>query len=414
VTAPGSTVLAAGFADVRASTEALAAPLSAEDQTVSTMPDVSPTKWHRAHTTWFFEQFVLLQSARGYEPVDGRYLYLFNSYYEGAGPRHPRAERGYLTRPGIAEVAAYRHRVDEAVQALLASPGGDDPDLLGTVQLGLHHEQQHQELLLMDIKHVLGTNPFRPAYMPVPAPATTAPPVSWCGLEGGLVEVGAAGGFSFDNELPRHRQWLEPFEIADRLVTAGEWMAFMDDGGYERPELWLSDGWATVRAEGRRAPLYWDLAPDGAGWLLHTLGGHRRVDPGEPVVHVSYHEADAFAHWSGARLPTEAEWEHAAGLLAAGTSDRRPSPAATLHPVTSPDGGWFGQVWQWTASAYLAYPGFRPAPGVVGEYNGKFMSGQHVLRGSACTTPPGHARASYRNFFPPATRWAFSGVRLAR
>lgn len=397
-----------GYLAVRAQTEALSAPLSPEDQTVQTMPDVSPTKWHRAHVTWFFEQFVLL-GLPGYRAVDDRYLYLFNSYYEGAGARHPRAARGHLSRPGAADIGRYRERVDEAMCTLLAA--GVDEAVTGTVELGLHHEQQHQELLLMDIKHVLSADPSRPAYFSEPHAAQTISPQGWHYLTGGLVEVGAPVGaaFSYDNETPRHRAWLEPYQIADRLVSAGEWLAFMADGGYNRPELWLSDGWAAVQAEQRQAPLYWQ--PDAAGvWWVHTLAGARPVDAGEPVVHVSHYEADAFARWAGARLPTESEWEHAAVVLG-----RRPAlrPVA-LHPTTSDDGGWYGQVWQWTASAYLAYPGFVPAPGVVGEYNGKFMSGQHSLRGSACITAPGHARTTYRNFFPPGARWAFSGLRLAR
>ena len=396
-----------GYLAVRGQTEALAAPLSPEDQTVQTMPDVSPTKWHRAHVTWFFEQFVLLAHQPGYRPVDERNLYLFNSYYEGAGPRHPRPERGLLTRPGAAEVGAYRERVDESMVALLEGDGR--PDVLATVELGLHHEQQHQQLLLMDIKHVLGTNPYRPAYHAEQAPTGRQRPAGWQAFEGGLVEVGApaGGAFSFDNETPRHRVWLEPYAVADRLVSAGDWLAFMDDGGYRRPELWLSDGWAELQASGRRAPLYWE--PDGEGWLVHTLGGLRPLDPSAPVVHVSYHEADAFAHWAGARLPTEAEWEHAAAI-----AGDPPVGPVSLHPAATDDGGWYGQVWQWTASAYLPYPGFAPAPGVVGEYNGKFMCAQQVLRGSACVTPSGHARRTYRNFFPPASRWAFSGLRLAR
>jgi ergothioneine biosynthesis protein EgtB len=397
-----------GYLQVRNQTESLASPLSPEDQTVQTMPDVSPTKWHRAHVTWFFEQFVLLPSHPGYQPVDGRNLYLFNSYYEGAGPRHPRAERGMLTRPGAAEVTAYRDRVDESMGSLLA--GDVPPGVAATIELGLHHEQQHQELLLMDIKHVLGTNPFRPAYHAEPATPSRSGDVGWLEHEGGLVEIGAPtdGTFTYDNETPTHRVWLEPYAIADRLVSAGDWLAFMADDGYHRADLWLSDGWAAVRAEGREAPLYWES--DGAGgWRVHTLAGLRPVDPSEPVVHVSYYEADAYAHWAGARLPTEAEWEHAASAVAA--PQLRP---VTLHPVGAADGGWYGQVWQWTSSAYLPYPRFEPAPGVVGEYNGKFMSGQHVLRGSACVTPPGHARTTYRNFFPPGARWAFAGLRLAR
>lgn len=397
-----------GYLTVRAQTEALSAALSPEDQTVQTMPDVSPTKWHRAHVTWFFEQFVLLARA-DYRAVDDRYLYLFNSYYEGAGARHPRAARGHLSRPGAAEIGAYRERVDDAMCTLLAA--GVDRAVADTIELGLHHEQQHQELLLMDIKHVLGADPSHPAYHREAHAAQPITAQGWHRLAGGLVEVGApvGGAFSYDNETPVHRAWLEPYEIADRLVSAGEWLAFMADGGYRRAELWLSDGWAVVQAEQRRAPLYWQ--PDDAGvWWMHTLAGARPVDAGEPVVHVSYYEADAFARWAGARLPTEYEWEHAAVALG-----RRPAlrPVA-LHPSASDDGGWYGQVWQWTASAYLAYPGFVPAPGVVGEYNGKFMSGQHSLRGSACVTAPGHARATYRNFFPPGARWAFSGLRLAR
>jgi ergothioneine biosynthesis protein EgtB len=391
---------------VRAHTESLAEPLSPEDQTVQTMADVSPTKWHRAHVTWFFEQFVLLPHRPGYEAVDDRNLYLFNSYYESAGPRHPRDERGYLTRPGAADVTVYRSRVDDAMGELL---GGDlQASVAAIVELGLHHEQQHQELLLMDIKHVFGANPFRPAYHPeLPAPGRDRP-FGWREVEGGLVDIGAPtdGSFTYDNETPTHRVWLEPYAIADRLVSTGDWLAFMADGGYHRPDLWLSDGWATIHADGREAPLYWESDGEG-GWRIHTLAGLRPVDLSEPVVHIDYYEADAFAHWAGARLPTEAEWEHAAAAA--------PSPRpVTFHPRASDDGGWYGQVWQWTASAYLPYPRFVPAPGMVGEYNGKFMSGQHVLRGSACITPAGHARRTYRNFFPPAAQWPFTGLRLAR
>jgi dimethylhistidine N-methyltransferase len=397
---------------VRAATEALAAPLSPEDQTVQSMPDVSPTKWHRAHVTWFFEQFILIPYQPGYRPVDDRYLYLWNSYYEGVGPRHPRAQRGLLSRPGVGEVTAYRDTVDDAVEDLLgrALPAA----VLALVELGLHHEQQHQELLLMDIKHVLGTNPLRPAYRLTRPPAgVDSGPPGWIGYEGGLIEIGADGdGFGFDNEFPRHREWLRPFQLADRLVTSGEWLEFVDDGGYRRPDLWLSDGWAALQAAGQEAPLYWER--DREGWRVYTLYGPGRLDPALPVVHVSYYEADAYARWRGARLPTEAEWEWAAA------SEPGPAaPAVVLHPEAAPAGTGglrqlYGSAWQWTSSGYLPYPGFRPAPGAVGEYNGKFMVNQQVLRGSAAITPPGHARLTYRNFFPAGARWPMTGVRLAR
>ena len=418
------------FQEVRRFTEALAAPLSAEDQTVQTMPDVSPTKWHRAHTTWFFETFILGPHMSGYTAVDPNYKFLFNSYYEAVGPRHARPERGLLTRPGIAEIAAYRRAVDEVMDELLApGPDATAAEVAALVELGLNHEQQHQELLLMDIKHVLATNPLQPAYVaacdrPRPAPAT-----GWIDHPGGVVSVGRdGGGFSFDNEGPCHAVLLRPFAVAATLVTAGDWLAFMDDGGYTRPDLWMSDGWAIVQAERWDGPAYWH--PDDDSWNVQTLTGPRPVDPGEPVVHVSWYEADAYARWAGCRLPTEAEWEAVASerlALGAGTAGAGGAAAGAmrspglddtglagvgLHPLSCGE-GWEGAVWQWTASPYGPYPGFQPAAGAVGEYNGKFMVNQQVLRGGACITPAGHTRPTYRNFFPPGSRWAFSGLRLA-
>ena len=392
---PAGASLADRYDAVRTRTETLASPLSPEDQTVQSMPDVSPTKWHRAHTTWFFETFLLAPRLPGYRERCPEYGYLFNSYYEGVGARHPRAARGVITRPGIEEVAAYRRHVDDAMAELVdrvaRDPADGEPEL---VDLGLNHEQQHQELLLMDIKHVLSCNPMEPAYGTGPHPGR-APAGPELEHPGGVVEIGYEGdGFAFDNESPRHPVLLQPFAVASRPVTCGEWLAFIDDGGYRRPDLWLSDGWFTVQAERWEAPLYWTR--DGEGWEVFTLAGPRPVDPDEPVCHVSQYEADAFARWVGARLPTEDEWEVAVG------------------PAVDTGGFGVGQVWEWTGSAYLPYPGFRPAAGAVGEYNGKFMSNQHVLRGGCCATPEGHARATYRNFFPPAARWPFTGVRLAR
>ncbi|MFN2523577.1 MAG: ergothioneine biosynthesis protein EgtB [Mycobacteriales bacterium] len=395
------------FIEVRAQTERLAGLLSAEDQTAQSMADASPTKWHRAHTTWFFETF-LLASREGYRPFDPTFGYLFNSYYETVGPRHPRPQRGLVTRPGVAEIGRYRQHVDASMAALLQAGAVDDQAEL--VRLGLHHEQQHQELLLMDAKHLLSTQPFAPVLLDRPAEDDPPPmPMGWhCGGSG-LVEVGhdaATGGFAFDNELPRHRVWLEPFEIADRPVTNAEWRAFMADGGYDRPDLWLSDGWQAVQREGWRAPGYW-RERDGE-WRVFTCSGERAVRAAEPVCHVSFYEADAYARWAGARLPTEAEWESAAPGRAWALLD-----ADRLH-VGEARAGVLGQVWEWTSSAYLPYPGFRPAAGAVGEYNGKFMCDQHVLRGASCATPRGHQRLTYRNFYPAGARWAFSGVRLGR
>lgn len=410
--------LATIFDAVRGLTEELARPLSPEDQCIQSMPDTSPTKWHRAHTTWFFETFVLSGYDPSYEPVDASYAYLFNSYYEQAGPRHPRPHRGLISRPSALEVARYRERVDEEIARRLAAGMGEDEARL--VELGLHHEQQHQELLLMDIKHVLSCNPLQPAYREEleGAAVSTAAPVSccWTAFDGGVRRLGhAEDGFCFDNELPRHEQVVAAFELAGRPVTCGEWQEFIDDGGYQTPTLWLSDGWDAVRGHGWGAPQYWEHH-DGA-WTVFTLGGRRAVVPAEPVCHVSYYEADAFARWAGARLPTEAEWEVAAtGARFEGAVND--ASAGALHPLPARGGGGlqqlYGDVWEWTASPYAPYPGFEPAPGAVGEYNGKFMVNQHVLRGGSCLTPAGHVRPTYRNFFPPGTRWHCSGLRLAR
>jgi ergothioneine biosynthesis protein EgtB len=374
------------FVDVRTYTEQLAEPLSAEDQTVQSMPDASPTKWHLAHTTWFFETFVLRPHARGYQTLDPAYEYLFNSYYEAVGPRHPRPQRGMLTRPGLADVMAYRRHVSDAMAALL---DGTNRDVDAIVELGLHHEQQHQELILMDVKHLLSLNPLKPAYRASSPSHGAAMPLAWRDFEGGLVEIGHdKEGFAFDNEGPRHRVWLEPFALASRPTNCAEYLAFIEDGGYRRPEFWLSAGWDCVIQRGWTAPLYWEK--DGANWRVFTLSGLQPLDPAAPVCHVSAFEAAAFAKWAGKRLPREAEWEAA---------------VSRLQDI--------GIVWEWTASPYVAYPGYREPPGAIGEYNGKFMANQMVLRGGCSATPAGHVRPTYRNFFPPDARWMFGGVRLA-
>jgi ergothioneine biosynthesis protein EgtB len=411
---PGRPVpLATRYASVRARTLALAAPLSPEDALVQSMPDASPAKWHLAHTTWFFEAFVLSRAGQRAPPFHPAYAFLFNSYYESVGARQPRPERGLLSRPSLDEVLRYRARVDEWMGELLA--GRADPALLEIAELGLAHEEQHQELLLTDVKHAFFSQPLRPAYGAAPAPATArAAPLRLVPQDGGVREIGAGpDGFAFDNERPRHRVLLQPHALASRPATCGEWLAFMDADGYGRPDLWLSDGWAAVQRHGWRSPLYW--LEDGGRWWQFTLGGVRPVDEAEPVAHVSYYEADAFARFSGARLPSEAEWEVvAAGAAGAGTF----ADARRFHPAATPDGagvqGLAGDVWEWTQSAYAPYPGFRPAAGALGEYNGKFMVSQLVLRGGSCATPAGHARPSYRNFFYPDARWQFSGVRLAK
>jgi len=413
------------YGEIRSHTESLAAPLSPEDQTVQSMPDVSPTKWHRAHVTWFFETFVLADNEPGFAPYEEKYWFLFNSYYEAVGPRYARPDRGLVSRPGAHDVGVYRSNVDDRMRDLVVGLDAGSLDKLGqTIELGFHHEQQHQELLLMDIKHVLSLNPLEPVYAGSPSEQSEPDALGWFEVEGGLVEIGHdGGGFSFDNELPRHSQWLEPYRLADRLTTNGEWLEFIRDGGYERPDLWLSDGWAKVKEENWRAPFYW-TEHDGV-WFEHTLNGTWPVNPGLPVSHVSFYEAEAFATWAGKRLPSEAEWEHA--LVADGQADdskvvgnladRETYHPRAAQPGTQPGSGRlrqaYGDCWEWTSSAYHPYPGFHPTEGAIGEYNGKFMSNQMVLRGGCALTPPGHARATYRNFFPHQSRWALSGVRLA-
>ena len=409
ISTTGTQHLTQRFLDVRATTELLASRLSAEDQTPQSMPDASPTKWHRAHTTWFFEEFVLRPDP-GYAEFDPAYRFLFNSYYEAVGPRHPRPQRGLVTRPGITDIARYREYVQDAVVRALDAGRLDDA-ALELVELGCNHEQQHQELLLMDIKHLFSTHAFAPVYVDRPADSTgLLTPQGWRSVGGGVAEIGHDGvGFAYDNEGPRHRVYLEDFEISERAVTNADWLEFMADGGYRRADLWLSDGWARIQAEGWDAPGYWD-DQDGQ-WTVFTLSGRRPVVAAEPVCHVSFYEADAFARWAGARLPTEFEWEAAARQR----SDLRGQllDPDRVHP--GPAGpAMVGDVWEWTASAYLPYPGFAPASGAVGEYNGKFMSDQHVLRGACAATPRGHERITYRNFFPAHSRWAFSGLRLAR
>ena len=395
--------VASRFANVRAHSLALAAPLSAEDQCVQSMPDASPTKWHLAHTSWFFEAVVLAEHVPGYEPFDGRWFHLFNSYYESLGPRHPRPQRGLLTRPALAEVHRYREQIDERIARFIAT--ADERtwrEAAPLLELGLHHEQQHQELILTDILHALSCNPLLPAYRAAEPPGlrlATSSQVRWLAGPEGAVEIGHAGdGFAFDNETPRHRVWQQPYRVADRLVTCGDFADFIQDGGYRTASLWLSDGWAAVQAHGWQAPAYWiapgDPRAPAQHWQVFGLEGVHPLDRAAPVSHLSLYEAAAYAEWAGARLPTEAEWEAAADLPG-------------LRDMT-------GQVWQWTRSSYDPYPGYRPWTGAIGEYNGKFMVGQVVLRGSSIATPAGHARRSYRNFFPPAARWQFSGLRLAK
>jgi dimethylhistidine N-methyltransferase len=403
------------YRTVRQSSQSLSTPLSEADATVQSMPDASPAKWHLAHTTWFFETMVLEPHLPGYRLFDERFNFLFNSYYESIGPRQPRPMRGMLTRPSLENVCAYREHVDGAMEKLFIR--GPAENVAELIELGCHHEQQHQELLLTDILHLFAQNPLRPAYKapsPLPVRPTATGPCSYERFEGGLIEIGHEGeGFAFDSEGPRHRVFVEPFRLADRLVTNQDWMEFIADGGYRNPLLWLSAGWAKAQEENWSMPLYWEERGDDY-WTM-TLRGAQPIDPAAPVTHVSYYEADAFATWSGRRLPTEAEWEHAAGSVPqlgnfADSGRLRPKPTASSSNGLQQ---MFGDVWEWTRSAFLPYPRFRPIAGAVGEYNGKFMSGQFVLRGGSCVTPAGHIRASYRNFFPPEARWQFSGLRLA-
>ena len=431
--AQARSALATRFAAVRDASLALAAPLSAEDCQVQSMADASPAKWHLAHITWFFETFVLERFEPRFRPFDARFRVLFNSYYQGVGEQSPRAQRGLITHPTLADVKRYRANVDARMQELLEACAGD-ATVDALVTLGLHHEQQHQELLLTDIKHALSFNPDHAPYAKRwPMTTVQQQPLRWFGFEAGLIDHGfdasLDGRFCFDNETPRHRRFSAPFELASRPVTYGDYLSFMLDGGYTRPELWLAMGWDWVRAGGRAAPLYWRRAE--AGWTNHTLQGEVEIDPRTPVCHLSHFEADAYARWAGARLPTEVEWEHAARQLHGDTrgdtrGDMRGNARANFadrgafHPLPASDAAsdepvqMFGDVWEWTQSAYSAYPGYRALPGAVGEYNGKFMCNQFVLRGGSCATPAGHLRASYRNFFPPEAQWQFSGLRLAR
>ena len=408
------------FKRTRTQTEMLVKPLSAEDCQLQSMPDASPAKWHLAHLTWFFETFILEKYEVNFKPFDASFRVLFNSYYNGIGDKHPRAQRGLISRPTLADVMAYRQAVDERVLTVL-NENSHDSELAQLITLGLHHEQQHQELLLTDIKHALSMNPAKPAYAKRWPLSSIAPrPMVWHSYQGGLVEHGfdaAQGGFAFDNETPRHRVYVAPFSLSSRLVTNGDFLAFMADGGYKRPELWLSLGWDWVQGGQHALPLYWQAQQ--SGYVNFTLQGLVDVDPNTPACHLNYFEADAFARWSGARLPTEFEWELAASQTKTPWSGNFVEstayhPMPLQHANNEQPSQLFGDVWEWTQSNYNAYPGYKPWKGLVGEYNGKFMCNQFVLRGGSCATPQSHIRTSYRNFFPPDARWQFSGLRLAR
>ena len=422
--------LAAHYAAVRGQTERLVEPLSPEDCVVQAMDDASPAKWHLAHTSWFFEAFLLKPYLTKYRAFDDRFGFLFNSYYNAHGARHARHARGVLTRPSLGEIIDYRAHVDRHMAELLDGNAKSSPETARLIEVGLHHEQQHQELLLTDIKYTLWCNPLRPAYRdggkeecrtPSDGPGSAGDVSSFTPLPAGLYEIGHAGpAFGFDNERPRHRAYLHDFELADEPATCGRWRAFIEDGGYRRANLWLAAGWAAAQREGWEAPLYWE--GDGDDRTVFTLAGVRPLDDAAPVCHVSYYEADAFARWADARLPTEFEWEAAAEAHQRPGHDRAGdfSDAGVFHPRPVPRAagpgprGLAGGVWEWTASPYVAYPGYAPPPGALGEYNGKFMSDQWVLRGGSCATPASHARRTYRNFFPADKRWQFGGVRLAR
>ena len=397
------------------------APLAPEDMVVQTKENVSPTKWHLAHTTWFWETFLLREHAPGYEPIDDAYAYLFNSYYIQAGERHCRDQRGYISRPTVEEVLDFRRHVDAAMHELWETANAAKRRALAPlVEIGLHHEQQHQELMVTDLKHVLGVNPLRPAYRDdLPTHDGAAVPLAWRSFGEGLYEIGYDGdGFCYDNEEPRHRSFVEAYRLANRPVTNGEFIQFIADGGYETPSLWLSAGWATVQERDWTEPFYWE-GKEG-GYVYYTLGGERPVDPDAPVCHLSYYEAEAFARWAGARLPSEAEWEIAArehDLAGNFVGAEHFHPVPSAHESAGAGGGLhqlYGDVWEWTRSAYGPYPGYEPLPGAIGEYNGKFMSGQFVLRGGSCATSQSHVRPTYRNFFHPDECWQFTGLRLAQ